>query len=160
MSRQDYNWIHEPILYGWKPGAAHYFTDDFTQTTAKGEQRRPIKKMSKRELQQYAEELRKRIDEGTTIIRADKPANNSMHPTMKPVPLCGELMRNSSIPGNTVLDPFSGSGSTLMAAEQLGRKCLAIELDPLYASGTIIRWQNETGKKAVKITRPKKGAKK
>lgn len=70
------------------------------------------------------------------------------HPTQKPVELALRALRNSSRPGDVVLDPFAGSGSTLIAAEQLDRSCFAIELDPRYAQATIERWQTFTGKEA------------
>ena len=70
---------------------------------------------------------------------------------MKPVPLIAYLVGNSSKEGDTVLDCFGGSGSTLIACEQLGRKCLTMELDPHYCDVIITRWEELTGKKAVLI---------
>ena len=69
---------------------------------------------------------------------------------MKPVKLIGYLMRNSSKPGDSVLDLFGGSGTTLIAAEQLGRKCYMMELDPHYCDVIIARWEKLTGKTAIK----------
>ena len=70
---------------------------------------------------------------------------------MKPVKLMARLIQNSSKPGETVLDIFGGSGSTLMACEQLQRSCYTMELDPKYIDVIIKRWEDFTGKKAVKI---------
>lgn len=70
---------------------------------------------------------------------------------MKPVPLFAYLMRNSSKPGDIVLDLFGGSGTTLIAAEQLDRKCCMMELDPHYCDVILARWEKLTGKEAVKI---------
>lgn len=147
MGRQDYQWIHEPVLYGWKPGAAHYFVEDYTNTTVM-EDLPKINQMTKDELKDYVKELRKQLDEGTTIIREDKPHSSDLHPTMKPVPLMGENIRNSSRRNEVVLDLFGGSGSTLMAAEQLGRICNIMELEPRYADVIINRWEKYTGGKA------------
>ncbi|WP_341814299.1 DNA modification methylase [Wolbachia endosymbiont (group A) of Machimus atricapillus] len=76
----------------------------------------------------------------------DKPTYNSLHPTMKPVELMERAIVNSSRPGDIVLDPFSGSGSTLIACERTGRICRTIELDPTFVDVTIKRWQVYTGR--------------
>jgi DNA modification methylase len=73
------------------------------------------------------------------------------HPTMKPIKLLNTLIINSSKEKDIILDCFGGSGSTLIAAEQTQRKARLIELDPIYVSRTIERWENQTGKKAVKL---------
>jgi len=85
----------------------------------------------------------------TTVINEDKPSNNDLHPTMKPLKLMGRQIANSSRYGEIVLDLFGGSGSTLMACEQLGRKCFTMEYDPKYVDVIIQRWEDFTGKKAV-----------
>jgi len=77
-----------------------------------------------------------------------KPAKNDLHPTMKPVELVERAIRNSSRPGNVVLDPFGGSGTTLIAAEKSGRSARLIELDPQYADVIVRRWQDWTGQQA------------
>ncbi|WP_168464778.1 DNA modification methylase [Wolbachia endosymbiont of Ctenocephalides felis wCfeT] len=79
----------------------------------------------------------------------DKPAYNSLHPTMKPVELMERAIINSSRPGDIVLDPFSGSGSTLIACERTGRICRTIELDPIFVDVTVKRWQVYTGREAI-----------
>lgn len=115
LGRQDYQWKHEPCLYGWKDGASHHWYSDRKQTT---------------------------------VLEFDKPARNAEHPTMKPVPLMAYQIRNSSRVGETVLDSFGGSGSTLMACEQTGRKCVTMELDPHYCDVILKRWEDYTGHKA------------
>ena len=73
---------------------------------------------------------------------------NDLHPTMKPVELIGRAIRNSSRPGDVVLDPFGGAGSTLISCENLGRKARLIEIDPQYIDVSVRRWQGYTGSKA------------
>jgi DNA modification methylase len=75
----------------------------------------------------------------------DKPRLNDLHPTMKPVELIERAITNSSRSGDTVLDPFSGSGSTVIACEKTGRKGRLIEIDPLYVDVSVRRWQQYTG---------------
>ena len=86
------------------------------------------------------------------VIHENKPVRNAEHPTMKPLRLIGQLIQNSSRRGETVMDLFGGSGSTLMACEQTGRKCLTMELDPRYADVIIDRWETFTGRKAEKVS--------
>lgn len=81
----------------------------------------------------------------------ERPKRSDEHPTMKPVPLVARAILNSSKKGNNVLDLFGGSGTTLIACEQTGRKCFMSELDPKYCDVIIQRWENFTGKKAVKL---------
>ena len=85
------------------------------------------------------------------IWEIDRTSNNDLHPTMKPVGLCAEAIRNSSQPNEIVLDLFGGSGSTLIACEQLNRKCFMMELDPVYCQVIINRWEKFTGKTAKKL---------
>lgn len=119
LGRQDYQWRHEPCLYGWKDGAAHSWYSDRKQTT---------------------------------VLEFDKPSRNAEHPTMKPVPLIGYLMGNSSRKNDLVLDLFGGSGTTMMAAEQLGRRSALMELDEHYCDVILTRWENYTGLKAEKAS--------
>ncbi len=79
-----------------------------------------------------------------------KPQKNDLHPTMKPVELVERAIRNSSRPGNVVMDPFGGSGTTLIAAEKTGRLARLIELDPKYVDVIVRRWQDWTGKQATR----------
>ena len=78
-----------------------------------------------------------------------KPARNDLHPTMKPVELMERSIRNSSRPGDVVLDCFGGSGSTLIAAEKSGRRCFMMELEPKYCDVIVRRWQEFSGGKAI-----------
>lgn len=149
LGRQDYQWKHEPCLYGWKDGAAHYFVDDRNLLTVL-EEESELKKMSKAELINYILEIQEQT--ATTVINEVKPSRNGLHPTMKPLRLIERLVRNSSKKGENVLDLFNGSGSTLMVCEQLGRRYYGMELDPRYVDATIERWEKFTGKKAVKIS--------
>lgn len=119
LGRQDYQWRHEPCLYGWKDGAAHNWYSDRKQST---------------------------------VLEFDKPSANAEHPTMKPVGLMAYLIQNSTKRGDTVLDVFGGSGSTLIACEEAGRKCLSMELDPHYCDVIIARWEELTGEKAVLVS--------
>ena len=76
----------------------------------------------------------------------DKPHKNDLHPTMKPVALVERAIRNSSKSRDIVLDPFGGSGTTLIAAEHAGRRARLIELDPKYVDVIVQRWQDQTGR--------------
>lgn len=150
LGRQDYQWQHEPCLYGWKDGAAHYFVDDRTQTTVYEDARPDLNRMKKEEMKALLEDIYSdKIS--TTVIHEDKPTASFEHPTMKPVRLIARLLRNSSGKGGVVLDTFGGSGTTLIACEQLGRRCRMMELDPHYVDVIINRWEKLTGKEAVLI---------
>lgn len=116
MGRQDYQWQHEPILYGWKEGAAHYFINDRTQST---------------------------------ILEFDRQKQSTLHPTMKPIDLIAKLIKNSSKENDIILDLFGGSGSTIIAAEQLNRNCYTMELDPKYCDVIVKRWETLTNKEAI-----------
>lgn len=116
IGRQDYQWKHEPCLYGWKETGSHKWFSDRKQTT---------------------------------VIDWDKPVRSDLHPTMKPVGLFAYQIENSSSPGSVVLDLFGGSGTTMIASEQLGRRCFMCELDEHYCDVIIQRWENLTGQKAV-----------
>lgn len=143
LGRQDYQWQHEPCLYGWKEGAPHYFIPIRNLRSVIEQDPLDIDGMSKKELQ---DTLRKMLSETPTdVIRADKPVRNADHPTMKPVKLIAELIHNSSTPGQVVMDLFGGSGSTLIACEQMGRRCVTMEYDPKYADVIIERYRNLTG---------------
>ena len=115
IGRQDYQWKHEPCLYGWKKGSHKWYAD------------------------------RKQ----TTVLEFDRPTKSELHPTMKPVDLIGYQIKNSSKENDIVLDLFGGSGSTLIACEQLNRNCYMMELDPKYIDVIIDRWEQFTGENAV-----------
>ena len=154
LGRSDYQWRHEPCLYGWKEGAPHYFTNSRAETTVIEQEPIDPDKMKKEELVAF---VKKMLGEETpsTVIRMDKPIKNGDHPTMKPVALFDYLIRNSTKRGEIVLDSFAGSGTTIMACEQDGRKARCMELDPQYADVIIRRWETFTGLKAKKIKRGK-----
>ena len=94
--------------------------------------------MSKVELVELVEKI---LDLPSTVIKDNKPSKSPDHPTMKPITLCAKLIYNSSHEGDTVYEPFGGSGSTLIASEQLNRKCCAIELEPKYCDVIVRRYK-------------------
>jgi site-specific DNA-methyltransferase (adenine-specific) len=146
LGRQDYQWKHEPCLYGWKEGAAHYFIDRRNLCTVI-QKEEDLEKMSKAEMKALLEKIY--LGEmPSTVIDCDKPKRNPDHPRMKPVPLIGQLINNSSRRKDIVLDIFGGSGTTLIAAEQLHRRCRMIEFEPIYVDVIIKRWEELTGMKA------------
>lgn len=112
LGRQDYQWRHEPCLYGWRDGAAHFFAE------------------SRKE---------------TTVIECDKPQRSELHPTMKPVKLFAQLIHNSSQRDWIVLDLFGGSGTTLIAAEQLDRRARLMEYDPHFCDVIATRYRDAFG---------------
>ena len=116
MGRLDYDYNHEPILYGWVKKHTFY---------RKGEQDKSVWEF--------------------------KRTANKIHPTMKPVELICNALKNSTEKEDIVLDLFGGSGSTMIACEQLGRKCRMMELDPHYCDVIIARWEKLTGMKAEKL---------
>ena len=155
LGRQDYQWRHEPILYGWKDGAAHYFTDKRNLATVIDESGKPDPgNMSREDLEELVSILYDAVeDEPTSIIYCDKPLRNAEHPTMKPTRLIAKLIENSSKVGWIVLDPFGGSGSTLIAAEATGRKARLIELDPKFCDVIVKRYASVTGKNDITLVR-------
>ncbi len=165
IGRMDYQPRHEPILYGWKPGAKHKWYGGRKQTTVLDESNGVmIKDTEEGKLLTFSNGIQsitlrvpdyEVIDQGddslTTTWRFDKPLRNADHPTMKPIALCARAIRNSSKPGEIVLDSFLGSGSTLIAAEQTGRVCYGLELDPIYCDVIVRRYEELTGNKAKKL---------
>ena len=146
ISRQDYNWKHEPILYGWKEGQGHYYCQDFTQTTVVDD-KLEIEKMDREQLVELVKELTANFS--STVVDHEKPSKSELHPTMKPVGLVQRFIQNSSKQDWLVLDLFGGAGSTLIASVKSKRKCYMMELDPKFADVIIKRWQEYTGKEAV-----------
>ena len=118
MGRLDYDYKHEPIMYGWKKTHNFYGKGKFTKS----------------------------------VWEIDKPRESKLHPTMKPIELIANALENSTKENDCVLDVFGGSGSTLIACEQLNRKCYMCELDPHYCDIIIDRWQQFTGEKAELIS--------
>lgn len=148
LGRQDYQWQTEPCAYGWKDGAAHWFAPTRSERNVI-EDGIDTSIMSKAELREALDSILAGYE--TDAIHEDKPPRSEQHPTMKPVPLFARLMRNSSRPGERVLDVFAGSGTTVIAAEQMGRRALALELDPRYCDVIISRWEALTGRTAERI---------
>lgn len=112
MGHSDYHYRHEPVFYGWTPGAAHHPVPDRTQDT---------------------------------VFEVDRPKRSKEHPTMKPVELITRHIENSTDQGQLVVDPFAGSGSTLIACHGTNRRAALIELDPRYADVICRRYQEHTG---------------
>ena len=96
---------------------------------------------------QLVELVKKLLNDQTDVIYQDKPVKSDLHPTMKPVELFANLISNSSQKGESVLDLFGGSGTTVIAAEQLGRTAYVMELEPKYASVILDRYEKFTGQK-------------
>ena len=141
LGRQDYHWQHEPILYGWKDGAAHYFTDDRTKSTVIDDWKdTDFSKMKKIELIEFLNKLKTEQNVSTSIIREDKPKRNPDHPTMKPIRLCARCIQNSCRRNEKVIDLFGGSGSTLIACEQINRSAYLMELDPKFCDVIVRRY--------------------
>jgi DNA modification methylase len=159
IGRQDYQWRHEPILYGWKPGASHRWYGGRKQSTVIED----LAPVTVKQVEDGAELtfntglnsvtikvpafeiLNDGAEERSSIWHFDKPLRNTEHPTMKPISLCARAIQNSSKQEEIVLDLFGGSGSTLMAAEQIGRSCYMMELDPKYCDVIVRRWEGFTG---------------
>ena len=157
LGRSDYQWSHEPILYGWKEGAAHKFFGGRKQTTVSdiGSSESPFIRMPDGRWQvTIGEEVMivdgdARVDwVENSIMRELKPKRNDVHPTMKPVALIQRMLKNSAKPGAIIIDLFGGSGSTLIACEQLGMNARLCELSPQYVDVAVRRWQQFTGKTA------------
>lgn len=125
LGHSDYHYQHEPIIYGMKPGA-------------EGRQGRGGAGWFGDNSQ-------------VSVLSVPKPQRSDEHPTMKPLELIEIGIKNSSAVGDVVFEPFSGSGSTLLACERLGRKCRAVEIDPRFVQVAITRWEKMTGRKAVKL---------
>lgn len=156
LSRSDYQWMHEPILYGWKPGAKHrwYGGRKLTTIMERGEGG-PISRL---------EDGRWSITVGdsvllvagdatieespSSVIFCEKPKRSDEHPTMKPVDLIEKMLKASARSGDIVIDGFGGSGSTLIAADRLGMSARLIELEPKFVDVIVRRWETYTGRKA------------
>lgn len=163
LSRSDWQNQYEPILYGWNGNNKdHYFAGyrDEGNTWDDLEKLKPIFngshtliKLGNMHLQLDGKVTGYYVDKDnqTDIWREKKPSRNTEHPTMKPVPLVAKAIKASSARGGSVLDPFGGSGSTLIAAEQTQRKCYTMELDEKYCDVIVSRWEKLTKLKAVKL---------
>lgn len=156
LSRGDYHWQHEPILYGWKPGAAHRWYGDRSRTTILEFDEPPFAQvgddewqipLGERTLIVRGKDITIEAARGTVFLE-ETPTRNTEHPTMKPVPLIDRMLAVSTRPGQRVLDPFTGSGSTLVACESRGLLFLGTEIDPRFVDVIVKRWQQLTGRKA------------
>lgn len=132
LGMQDYQWEHEPILYGWKPGAAHYWQGGYRQSTVADDAVGKLSKLSKKELLNFIND--KLNSRNTTIIREPRNSSNGLHPTIKPLHLVARMIWNSSREGENVIECFGGSGTTIAAAECINRRAFATELDPTYCA--------------------------
>jgi DNA modification methylase len=126
VGRSWYHWAHEPCVVVRRPGVPNLFIGERDQSTI------------------WRAPSPKRIGGGSKEHKED-------HPTQKPVLLSEIPIRNHLRPGEAVYEPFSGSGTTLMAAETLGRRCYAMEIDPKYVQVAIERWQRFTGRTAERV---------
>jgi site-specific DNA-methyltransferase (adenine-specific) len=126
LGHSDYHYKHEPILYGYTPGPGRPGRGKHEGTHWYGG------------------------NAEVSVLEFARPKRSEEHPTMKPVDLVAYCIGNSSQRGESVYDPFAGSGSTIIAAEQLGRRCLAMEIDPVYAQVAKERWEAFTGREAVR----------
>jgi DNA modification methylase len=157
LGRSDYQWMHEPILYGWKPGAAHRWFGGRKQTTvAEFGDEGPIKQRDDGKWQISVGDSILIVDGTATVeempssvIFHEKPKRSSEHPTMKPVGLIEKQLKSSARPGDVVIDCCGRSGSTLIAAERLGMKARLSELEPKFVDVIVRRWQQFTGQRAV-----------
>lgn len=143
LGRQDYQWKHEAIYYAFKEGEAHFFVKDRTQSTVIHSPMLDFKAMKKEELVALIEDMY--ANAKYSVINENKPARCDLHPTMKPINLLGTMIKNSSRKGEIVMDPFGGSGSTLIAAGQLGRKCYLLELSRNYVDVIVKRYLSDGG---------------
>lgn len=157
LGRSDYQWMHEPILYGWKPGSRHRWHGGRKLTTiVEYGEGGPIRKLDDG---RYAITVGDQVivvsSDATveehlgSVIFHEKPSRSELHPTTKPIGLWEKLMRPSGRPGDIVMDPFSGSGTTLIAADRMGMIARVSELDPKFVDVAVLRWQHLTGRRAV-----------
>lgn len=141
LGGSNYQSMYEPCLYGSKGKASTW--------NGKRRQRSVIESidlMNEDELREAVKTMW--ADLNSDVVRENKNLINDLHPTMKPIRLLARFIRNSSNEGDAIADFFGGSGSTLMAAEQINRHAYLMELDPRYVDVTIERWENFTGRKA------------
>ena len=157
LGRSHYQWKHEPCLYGWKGDTCRYFCGARNRASVlQGLDEIDIDKMSKADMATLLKKIfpdagnNNQVNIPTTVINENKPTRSEEHPTMKPVRLFGYQITNSSRDGDIVLDPFGGSGTTMVACEQLGRRAYLMELDPHYCDVILSRWEKLTGRQAVK----------
>jgi len=145
LSHSDYHWAHEPIFYAIKDGKNCEWFSGRTSRTVYNMQPPDLAAMTKDQLL----EVLQAAAGGTTNWEYKRDAvQKYVHPTQKPVDLICHAVRNSSAKGEIVLDPFGGSGSTLIACDIMERRCFTAELDEKYCDVIINRWQQRTKRKA------------
>lgn len=155
-------------MYGWKPDGSHKFYGGRNKSTVIDEHLPlSITKTDDGYVLNFKTDMQdinikvpsydvvdSGTDADTTIWRIPKPTRSEDHPTMKPIALCTRGILNSSRKGEIVFEPFCGSGSTLIACQQTGRRCRAVELDPVYCDVIVKRYINQVGTAAdVKLHR-------
>lgn len=144
MGWGDYRWKHEPILYCHLKGAPLNFYGDRKQYTEWSEE------PTDEELLKTVKAMVKKEEAGDSTVWRLHREQKYDHPTQKPIKLVSIAIRNSSKRDDVVVDLFGGSGSTLIAADQINRTCYTMELDPRYVDVIIKRWEKLTGEKAIK----------
>lgn len=144
MSWGDYRWKHEPILYAHQKGQPVDFYGDRKQYTEWTQEK------TDEELLAFVKDMISKEEKGQSTIWRFNRESSYKHPTQKPVELIGHAIINSSRAGELVMDLFLGSGSTLLASEKHRRICYGMELEPKFCDVIIKRWEEFTGKKAVK----------
>lgn len=142
LGGQQYQNMYEPVLFGYKGKTPAVWNGKRNQTSVIED----INLMNEIELREAIRELIDKIE--VDVVRERKPLKNDLHPTMKPIKLLAKFIHNSSNTSDIVLDFFGGSGSTLIACEQLNRRCCTMELDPKYCDVIVKRWETMTRKKA------------
>ena len=148
LGHSDYHWAYEPCLYGCHKDTNSTWYGDRSQKTFLAMNRTDIRNMTKESM----EKMLLAMHEGRSVWRISRDnVMEYVHPTQKPITLAGRGITNSSAPYAVVLDLFGGSGSTMMACEQLDRRCYTMEFDPHYCDVIIARWERLTGKQAIKI---------
>lgn len=156
LGRQDYHWKHEPCLSGEVDGERDPLLDvpDMPEDLVDHEFQEGSGKVHDPCLTGWKDGAAHRWfsdRKQDTVLEFARPSKSAEHPTMKPVELLEYLMVNSSLPGEVVIDPFLGSGSTLIAAEKQGRTCFGIELEPKFCDVIVKRWEMFTGLKSKKV---------
>jgi DNA modification methylase len=145
MGMQDYQWKHEPCLYGWRDGASHTWYGDRNKTTVL-----KVPEDDSKAFEWFKKQLKAQDSKNMSVVNFNKPLKNKQHPTMKPIELLQKQIVNSSKQEDIVLDLFLGSGSTLIASEKTGRICYGMELDPKYVDVIVQRYVDYTGIEEVK----------
>jgi DNA modification methylase len=151
LGHSDYHYQHEGVLYGWRAGKQRPWYGGRDQTTLIRDEEPELAKMDRRTLEEYARAIRGELL--TDVRRVDRPSRSAEHPTMKPPALIAPMLRNSTRKRELVVDPFAGSGSTMVAAHATERRSALIEIDPRYADVIIRRWENLSG---ASVARPRR----